>query len=146
MAARTSVHRLRFLLGVAVLAAATLATSAAQARPRRHVRYALSAQADSIARAESLLAPLGTQGLEAQVARLADAAGGTVGVAVVHVETGERVSLRGTERFPMASVFKLPIAMQVLHRVDQGDGRGSSPGTHAARTALPPPQAGCDGG
>jgi beta-lactamase class A len=43
-----------------------------------------------------------------------------VGLAAVVVETGERVQLAGDERFPMQSVFKLPLALTVLHLVDRG--------------------------
>ena len=45
---------------------------------------------------------------------------GRIGVAAMVLETGEVVSVRGTERFPMQSVYKLPIAMGVLARVDRG--------------------------
>jgi beta-lactamase class A len=53
--------------------------------------------------------------------------GGDVGVAVVHVESGERLSLRGGERFPMFSVYKLPIAIEFLSRVDRGQNRLDEP-------------------
>ena len=43
-----------------------------------------------------------------------------IGVAAVHLESGKRTSIRNTERFPMGSVYKLPIALEVLHRVDIG--------------------------
>jgi beta-lactamase class A len=59
--------------------------------------------------------------LEREVARLAEAAGGPVGVAAIHLETGRRISLRGSERFPMASTYKVPIAVQLLARVDAGE-------------------------
>jgi beta-lactamase class A len=36
------------------------------------------------------------------------------------VETGELVALNGKERFPMQSVYKFPIAMAVVHQVDEG--------------------------
>jgi beta-lactamase class A len=48
---------------------------------------------------------------------LAARAGGSVGLAIEHLESGVRLSLRGGERYPMASVYKLPIALEVLHRV-----------------------------
>jgi beta-lactamase class A len=41
-------------------------------------------------------------------------------VAIVDVVSGESVSLSGAERFPMASVFKLPVAVVLLSRVDAG--------------------------
>jgi beta-lactamase class A len=46
--------------------------------------------------------------------------GGVAGVAVLQVESGERTSIRGGEPFPMASIMKVPLALLVLHRVDQG--------------------------
>src|SRR5436853_361490 len=48
------------------------------------------------------------------------AARGVVGVAVIGVEDGFTATLNGDERFPMASTFKVPIALAVLHRVDEG--------------------------
>ena len=59
--------------------------------------------------------------LEAELGRLAPAAGGTVGVAALHLESGRRVSLRPDERFPMASTYKVPLAVQLLWRVDRGE-------------------------
>jgi beta-lactamase class A len=43
-----------------------------------------------------------------------------VGVSLLHLETGRRASLHGGERFQMASVFKLPVAIAVLGAVDKG--------------------------
>ena len=43
-----------------------------------------------------------------------------IGVAAVHLKSGKRVSIRNTERFPMGSVYKLPIGLEVLRRVDIG--------------------------
>lgn len=43
-----------------------------------------------------------------------------VGVTAVHLESGKRVSIRGRESFPMASVFKFPVALAALRRVDTG--------------------------
>ena len=59
--------------------------------------------------------------LEAELGRLAPAAGGAVGVAALHLESGRRVSLRPDERFPMASTYKVPLAVQLLWRVDRGE-------------------------
>src|SRR5690348_5669727 len=44
----------------------------------------------------------------------------TFGMTAVHLETGRRVSIRGAERFPMGSVYKFPIAIAALKRVDAG--------------------------
>ena len=59
--------------------------------------------------------------LEREVARLAKGAGGVVGVSAIHLETNRRLSLNGNERFPMASTYKVPIAIQLLTRVDKGE-------------------------
>jgi beta-lactamase class A len=44
---------------------------------------------------------------------------GTVGAAALHLKTGMSVSLNGAEKFPLASVCKLPIAMNILSIVDE---------------------------
>jgi beta-lactamase class A len=46
--------------------------------------------------------------------------GGPVGAAAVIIEGGEAVSFNGAQRFPMQSVYKMPIAMAVLRDVDAG--------------------------
>lgn len=61
--------------------------------------------------------------LEREIARLAKGAGGVVGINVIHLESNRQVSLNGRERFPMASAFKVPIAVQLLSRVDKGEVR-----------------------
>jgi beta-lactamase class A len=61
------------------------------------------------------------QRLQREIARLSAVSGGVVGVTAIHLETGRRVSLNGTDRFPMASTFKVPIAVQLLTRVDKGE-------------------------
>ena len=42
---------------------------------------------------------------------------GKIGVALIHLESGATLEIRGHERFPMASVVKLPIAIEVLKQV-----------------------------
>ena len=63
--------------------------------------------------------PKDPQQLQAAIERLAEPVGGTVGVGVRHVETGREFYLNRSERFPMGSVFKLPLAVQFLTLVDQ---------------------------
>jgi beta-lactamase class A len=58
--------------------------------------------------------------LESKVSAIAARAGGDVGVGLRHLPSGETVLVRGRERFPMFSVYKLPIAMTLLKRVDEG--------------------------
>ena len=42
----------------------------------------------------------------------------TVGYTAIDLESGRRISSNGNERFPMASVFKFPVALVVLQHVD----------------------------
>ncbi len=58
--------------------------------------------------------------LEERFRAIAATAGGTVGVSVLNLETGRGASLHGNERFPMASVFKLAVAVELLSRADRG--------------------------
>jgi beta-lactamase class A len=52
--------------------------------------------------------------------QIATASGGTVGAAALHLTSGFRASLNGSARFPLASVCKMPIAMNMLALVDEG--------------------------
>jgi beta-lactamase class A len=58
--------------------------------------------------------------LDRQIAKIAEAGGGTAGVSALHLESGKSFALRATERYPMASVFKLPLAMTILDRNGPG--------------------------
>jgi beta-lactamase class A len=51
---------------------------------------------------------------------LAHKTDGTVGIAALHLGTGHLVTMNGDERFPLASVCKVPIAMHILALVDEG--------------------------
>ena len=59
--------------------------------------------------------------LQNEVARLATISDGEVGVSAFHVESGRRFTFHSTDRFPMASTFKVPVAVQLLSRVDRGE-------------------------
>jgi len=58
--------------------------------------------------------------LQRNIADIARVARGPVGAAAVIVEGGRIVALHGEQRFPMQSVYKLPIGMAALHQVDLG--------------------------
>jgi beta-lactamase class A len=58
--------------------------------------------------------------LEQQIEYVSHATDGVAGVNAIHIETARTVSLRGVEAFPMASAFKLPVAVQILSLVDDG--------------------------
>jgi beta-lactamase class A len=58
--------------------------------------------------------------LSKQINEIAGSSQGRVGAAVLLLESDKSVELNGNERFPMQSIYKLPIAMAVLDRVDSG--------------------------
>jgi len=57
--------------------------------------------------------------LERRLKSICDRASGTVGLSVVHIETGKIVSINGQSRLPLHSVFKLPLAIAVLKDVEE---------------------------
>lgn len=58
--------------------------------------------------------------LETELAKIAEAAKGRVGIGAVLIETGDAAYLDRRGHYPMQSVYKLPIAMAVLKMVDEG--------------------------
>ncbi|MBS1509136.1 MAG: class A beta-lactamase [Bacteroidetes bacterium] len=58
--------------------------------------------------------------LEQEIARLSVLSGGKLGVAALHIESGKSFSQWPEEKFPMASSYKIPIAVEVLTKVDSG--------------------------
>jgi beta-lactamase class A len=55
-----------------------------------------------------------------QLLRAEEESGGTLGIAAIHLPSGRRIAHNAAERFPMASTFKLTVALAVLARVDSG--------------------------
>jgi beta-lactamase class A len=59
--------------------------------------------------------------LTAEIGRIVSSAeSGTVGVGIVHLETGRSVGFNDKELYPMASVVKVPIALKLLSDIDSG--------------------------
>jgi beta-lactamase class A len=56
--------------------------------------------------------------LTADITRLIDSAHAKVGIAVLGLDFQDSFFSNGKEHFPMQSVFKFPLAMYVLHQVD----------------------------
>jgi beta-lactamase class A len=81
---------------------------------------ALSAAAPAVAQQATPPEP-GLRRLEAQFEQLARVTTGTVGVAAVHLESGRAAYLNRHVPFPMASTVKVPLAVQLLTRVDRGE-------------------------
>ncbi len=59
-------------------------------------------------------------GLQREMERAGKMSGAVVGATAIHIETGRRVSILPEEKFPMASTVKIPIAIELLTRVDEG--------------------------
>ncbi len=69
--------------------------------------------------------PVAAQGggldlLKAEIERVAPISGGVLGVGIHHIETGREVFVGSGDHFPMASAVKVPLAVELLHQVDQG--------------------------
>ncbi len=75
--------------------------------------------------------------VQREIAKTAAAVDGSVGFAAVHVESGARLSHNGRERYPMRSVYKVPIALAILRRVDAGELRRDSVVTVTAADFVP---------
>ena len=56
--------------------------------------------------------------LERTLTGIASGAPGVCGISVINLDTGRFAGVRAGERFPLASTYKLPIAMTVLAGVD----------------------------
>lgn len=63
---------------------------------------------------------VGLQRLENEITRLSAISGGTVGVGLIHLESGRELFVNREVRFPMASTFKVPVAVQFLRKVERG--------------------------
>jgi beta-lactamase class A len=96
---------------VLILVLLALVTASAGCGPRT------AATADGVPPAPPVAA---LDSLRTQVARAAALAGGRVGVAISLLGSEEVVTLGDGVRYPMQSVFKLPLAMAVLDAVDRG--------------------------
>jgi beta-lactamase class A len=58
--------------------------------------------------------------IEARIAERVAAFGGRMGVAAIHLDTGETISVAADERFPTASAIKTAIMVEVFHQVGAG--------------------------
>lgn len=57
--------------------------------------------------------------LEQRLKTICDGAQGTVGLSVVHIESGKTASINGSSQLPLYSVYKLPLAITVLKEVEE---------------------------
>lgn len=58
------------------------------------------------------------QELQQRLKAICERAQGTVGLSVVHIESGKSISINGSSQLPLYSVFKLPLAVAVLKDVE----------------------------
>ncbi|HEY9514519.1 MAG TPA: class A beta-lactamase [Gemmatimonadaceae bacterium] len=108
--------------GRAVVVCALMAAPAvAEAQGANAARASQPSRASQTSQTSQTGREAGLERLEQEITRLAAISHGTVGVAIVHLESGESLYLNRSESFPMASTFKVPVAVEVLHRVDEGD-------------------------
>lgn len=56
-----------------------------------------------------------------EIARIDAATDANIGVSAIHLESGRSFELNGDDRFPMASTYKVGIAIKVLHMVEKGE-------------------------
>lgn len=56
--------------------------------------------------------------LQARLQEMANAFPGVMGIAVRDLKTGEEVSINGDRLFPMASVYKIPIMVEVFRQIE----------------------------
>jgi beta-lactamase class A len=56
--------------------------------------------------------------LQSRLQELSDAFPGVMGVAVRDLKTGEEISINGDRLFPMASVYKVPIMVEVFRQIE----------------------------
>jgi beta-lactamase class A len=68
----------------------------------------------------SAQAPLDDDALTPKVKAVESTLGARLGVSALHIESGARFRYQSDEVYPMWSSYKLPIAIQVLNRVDAG--------------------------
>lgn len=59
--------------------------------------------------------------IASRIAALADGLGLEIGFAAEHLPTGRRVEINPKAVFPTASIYKVPVMMEVLRRIDAGE-------------------------
>ena len=58
--------------------------------------------------------------LEQEIARIEPLSGGQLGVAALHLESGRTFFYKADDQYPMASTYKVPMAVQAFSLVEQG--------------------------
>ena len=58
--------------------------------------------------------------IQQRIQQVSNSVPGDIGVCALHIESNKRIEFNGNGRFPMASTYKLPIALCCLSLVDEG--------------------------
>lgn len=58
--------------------------------------------------------------LRTKINRVTERFRGDIGVAILHLENGDTLSVKGDRAYPMQSVYKFPLSLAILRQVDQG--------------------------
>lgn len=61
-----------------------------------------------------------TDGIRKGINKIIKGKHATIGVAIYDTQTGNTLNINGDKHFPMQSVFKFPIALNILTKVDKG--------------------------
>jgi hypothetical protein len=77
------------------------------------------------------VAPAQTSSLQAELERVTASVGGSIGIGVRHLESGRELYVNRGVRYPMASVFKVPVS--------RSGSRFESCSRGCSSTAIPPP-------
>lgn len=114
---------LSVLAGTLLLAATALPDAARAQAPAADARAAAPPAAPGAVPAGAVGADpaASLDVLRGELERLAGTSGGVMGVGIHHLETGRELYVNGDEAFPMASTYKVPIAVQLLTRVESGE-------------------------
>jgi beta-lactamase class A len=62
-----------------------------------------------------------TDSIRIKIGQIIEQAKGRVGIAAINLKTNDTLTVRGNEYFPMQSVYKFPLALAVLNKVDKGE-------------------------
>jgi beta-lactamase class A len=114
---------IRTLAAFFVIAALGVAATAASAADSSAIEAAFDsafAHSQPLSQSSSQRDPVYRDPFQAQVARLASAEQGRIGVAAYDLATGRSVAVLGDQPFPFASTIKVAIAATYLEQVDSG--------------------------
>jgi beta-lactamase class A len=86
----------------------------------RRVIFAIVASAVASAAISRGAVAQATSRLEQEIARIEPVGGGQLGVAAMHLESGQTFFYKADDQYPMASTYKVPIAVQAFTLAQQG--------------------------